>query len=171
MDDGSSMIDPIKQEFINDVGQYFDSYGVSDIMGRIFGLLLFAAKPLSLTEIAKELQISKAAVSINIRTLKLSGLVQKATIPGDRRDYYCLDSEYGHGLFSRTIKKIDDGLEMLHRTLNKVNGIQSPNTNTARDMETVGKHLAALIELYELHNQMISELLQRWSAKNSKNTQ
>lgn len=168
MDDGSSKLEQTKQEFINELGQYFDSYGVSDIMGRIFALLLFAAKPLSLTEIAKELQISKAAVSINIRTLKLTGLVEKATIPGDRSDYYCLDSDYGHGLFSGTIKKLEDGLDILTRTLSNVNSIQAKDENTARELESAGNHLTALIELYELHNKMISELLQRWSAKNPK---
>lgn len=165
MDDGSSKLEQAKQRFIDELGQYFDSYGVSDIMGRIFALLIFAAKPLSLTEISTQLQISKAAASINIRTLKLTGLVEKVSVPGDRSDYYRLDSDYGHGMFSRTIKKVEDGLKLLNRTVTILKDIQTPDKAAGEELEAANYRLTGLIQLYELHNQMVSELLQRWSAQ------
>jgi DNA-binding transcriptional regulator GbsR (MarR family) len=166
MDDGSSRLEQIKQRFMNELGQYFDSYGVSDIMGRIMALLIFAAKPLSLTEIAAKLQLSKAAVSINIRTLRLSGLVEKVTVPGDRGDYYCLDSNYGHGMFSETIKKMQDGLELLNRTLTTLQEIQTVDDGSRQELKVARNRISAIKELYELHNQMVADLLKRWSSKN-----
>ncbi len=163
MDDGSGKLKQTKQKFTHEMGQYFDNYGANDIMGRIFALLIFAAKPLSLTEIAKELQISKAAVSINIRTLKMSGLVEKATVPGDRSDYYRLDSNYGHGVYSGMMKKVQEGMELLERTITTLKDIHSPEATG--DTELVQYRLTALKELFESHCQMITELQKHWSAK------
>lgn len=165
MGDGSKVLVQTKQRFINDLGQYFDSNGASDIMGRIFALLIFAVKPLSLTEIAKELQLSKAAVSINIRTLKMSGLVEKAVIPGDRSDYYRLDADYGHSVFSGMMKKVQDGMELMNRTITTLEDIHTPDDAAGREMELAQYRLTALKELFEFHCQMIIELQKHWSAK------
>ena len=165
MDDGSKALEQIKQQLINDMGQYFDSYGANDIMGRIFALLVFAAEPLSLTEIAKALQISKAAVSINIRTLKMSGLVEKVSSPGDRSDYYRLDADYGHGMFSGIMKRVQDGLELLNRAITTMEQINPLDKTGGLEVETAWNRLTAIKDLFEFHQQMISDLQKHWSAK------
>src|SRR4030095_14240607 len=55
---------------------------------RIFGLLYLAARPLSLDEIAAEIEQSKSNVSLNIRVLVEWHLVRRRPQPGSRKDHY-----------------------------------------------------------------------------------
>ena len=58
------------------------------VAGRLFGVLLVSAEPRSLDELAEQLGVSKASVSINIRFLEEKGAVERIGRQGDRRDYY-----------------------------------------------------------------------------------
>lgn len=79
-------------QFIESMGLFFERQGVPRIGGRILGLLLLAEKPLALGEVAGLLRVSPASVSTNVRQLQASGLVDPASIPGDRRHYYVFNS-------------------------------------------------------------------------------
>ncbi len=74
---------------IEDFGMYFEQYGMSRILGRVYGLLMIADEPMmGLDQMAEQLGISKASVSTVARQLQLFTLIEKVTIPGDRKDYY-----------------------------------------------------------------------------------
>lgn len=74
--------------FIERLGLYFEEFGLPRISGRLLGLLLISERPLSLDEIATELQVSRASVSTNARSLTKTRLIERVSFPGDRRDYY-----------------------------------------------------------------------------------
>ncbi|HYO59137.1 GbsR/MarR family transcriptional regulator [Archangium sp.] len=78
--------------FIESMGLFFERQGVPRIGGRILGLLLLVEKPLALGEIVGLLRVSPASVSTNVRQLQASGLVDPASVPGDRRHYYVFNS-------------------------------------------------------------------------------
>lgn len=78
------------QQFIENVGVFFERYGLSRIGGRILALLMVAEHELTLDDIAATLRVSRASVSTNARFLTLYGMAQLVTRPGDRRDYYRL---------------------------------------------------------------------------------
>jgi len=59
---------------------YDDFRGLSDRQKKIMDLLIDKNRPLSQTTIQKELDIPKAAVSRNISSLELKGLVEKENI-------------------------------------------------------------------------------------------
>jgi DNA-binding transcriptional regulator GbsR (MarR family) len=79
---------PELTRFIENMGRYFESYGIPRIGGRILGLLLIAHEPLSAQEIARILKASRASISTNFRLLLTSGLAEKVTFPGDRTTYF-----------------------------------------------------------------------------------
>ena len=81
-----------EERFIESMGLFFERQGVPRIGGRILGLLLLAEKPLAPGELARLLRVSPASISTNIRQLQASGLVDPASIPGDRRHYYIFNS-------------------------------------------------------------------------------
>src|SRR5439155_21772015 len=56
--------------------------------GRIFGLLYQQPHPLSLEEIATDLEQSKSNISVNIRGLVDWHLVRRTRIAGSRKDHY-----------------------------------------------------------------------------------
>jgi DNA-binding transcriptional regulator GbsR (MarR family) len=75
--------------FVDGIGAACATSGVlSQLQGRIFGLLYLRARPLSLDDIADQLQQSKSHVSVNIRGLVEWHMVQRVTVAGSRKDHY-----------------------------------------------------------------------------------
>lgn len=75
--------------FVDGIGIASSTSGVlTQAQGRIFALLYLRPRPLSLDEIASELQQSKSNVSVNIRALLDWRLVRRVTVSGSRRDHY-----------------------------------------------------------------------------------
>jgi len=61
---------------------------LTQLQGRIFGLLYLHPRPLSLDDIALALEQSKSNVSIQIRGLLDWHLVRHSRLPGSRKDHY-----------------------------------------------------------------------------------
>jgi DNA-binding transcriptional regulator GbsR (MarR family) len=75
--------------FVDGIGTAAATSGIlSQLQGRIFALLYLHPHPLSLDEIAAELQQSKSNISINVRGLTDWHLVRRIHVPGSRRDHY-----------------------------------------------------------------------------------
>lgn len=89
---------------IETFGRSFALYGLPDVIGRIYGVLYFAEQPMGLEEIAGELEVSKATVSINVRVLEGLECVRKVWLKGSRRDYYEAERNFTK-IFSQVIKK------------------------------------------------------------------
>ena len=79
---------PPFQPFIEQLGLHYEASGLPRTAGRLVGFLLTNADMHSLDELAAQLQVSKASISTNARLLEQRGLIQRASKPGDRRDYY-----------------------------------------------------------------------------------
>ncbi len=61
---------------------------------RIFALLYMQLEPLSLDEIAEQLDQSKSNISINIRVLVEWHLVRRKPVPGSRKDHYIAATDF-----------------------------------------------------------------------------
>jgi DNA-binding transcriptional regulator GbsR (MarR family) len=83
-----------RARFIETMGLLTEEQGMARIMGRIFGLLLLADRPLSLADIADALGVSRASVSTDARRLLERGLLVRTSEPGDRRDFYELAPDF-----------------------------------------------------------------------------
>lgn len=59
--------------------------------------------PLSFSELAERLQVSRASISTNTRLLEGFGIVERITKPGDRQDYFQLLPETWLGVLKRHI--------------------------------------------------------------------
>ena len=82
-------MDEITETLVDGIGAAAATSGVlSQQQARIFGLLYAEARPLSLDEIAAELQQSKSNISINIRVLVEWHLVRRKPVAGSRKDHY-----------------------------------------------------------------------------------
>jgi DNA-binding transcriptional regulator GbsR (MarR family) len=75
--------------FVDGIGAGAAPSGIlSQLQGRIFALLFLQPKPMSLDEIAAELQQSKSNISTTIRGLVEWHLVRRVPVPGSRKDHY-----------------------------------------------------------------------------------
>jgi DNA-binding transcriptional regulator GbsR (MarR family) len=75
--------------FVDGIGTAAATSGIlSQLQGRIFALLYLEPGPLSLDQVATELQQSKSNVSVNIRGLVDWHLVRRVQVGGSRKDHY-----------------------------------------------------------------------------------
>jgi predicted transcriptional regulator len=77
-----------RRRFIDDFGHMYAHYGLSLSFGRAFALLLTNDGPLSLDEIAAQLETSKSAISVATRDLERAGVARRVIRPGSRRVLY-----------------------------------------------------------------------------------
>jgi len=84
----SNQVNSAIWEMVEAGGRTAQTFGVSRLLGQIYTLLYLKNQSLSLEEIAQELAVSKASVSIACRQLHTFGALRRTTQRGDRRDFY-----------------------------------------------------------------------------------
>jgi DNA-binding transcriptional regulator GbsR (MarR family) len=100
------------------------NWGINPTMGHMHGLLLTSHAPLSQEEIAEILQISRGNANMNIRELIDWGLVDRVTIPGERREYYSAEKDIWK-VFALIVKKrIDREIAPLNKKLVQLEQIE-----------------------------------------------
>ena len=75
-------------QFIEHLGLMMEAERLPRIAGRLLGALMLAPDRESLDDLATRLAVSKPSISVNARLLEQKRLIERVTIPGDRRDYY-----------------------------------------------------------------------------------
>ncbi len=120
----------VHDSMLDGLGQLADYFGVSKVMGQLYGTLLLNDGPLSLDDIMQRLNISKANVSMNIRSLELLGFVRQVWVRGGngRRKYYEAETDFWKILtnvisgremrdIARTIEVLDDNSQRLFNAM------------------------------------------------------
>lgn len=99
-----------KQHFIEEVGLFFEGVGLTRMAGRMLGWLLICDPPhQSMNTIADVLRASKGSISAASRLLIQNGLVEKVSLPGERRDYYRVQP----GAWFEIMKKKQDEIALM----------------------------------------------------------
>ncbi len=91
--------------------------GLSRIAGRMIGFFLMNDELHSLDDIAEQLSISKASASTNARLIEHMGVIERKTIPGDRRDYYRLGRQPWEDIFEMHRRRLKETSDLLGTTL------------------------------------------------------
>lgn len=106
--------DPVQSarwEMIEAGGRTAQSFGLGRLFGQIFMLLYLSPEPASLDELAGQLGVSKASISIACRQLETWGAVHRVWVKGDRKDYYVAETAFDRilrsGLLLSLNKKLD----------------------------------------------------------------
>jgi DNA-binding transcriptional regulator GbsR (MarR family) len=86
-------VQPGISQFIENMGLHYEAYDVPRIGGRILGLLMANPNPMTSEEMSDILQVSRSSISTNLKTLQMTGLVERVSLPGDRCDYYVYSEE------------------------------------------------------------------------------
>ena len=85
---------PGESKFVEEMGQFLGSLGMTPMSGRMWGWLLIC-EPAEQTaaDIAAALHASRGAISGTARILATAGLIRRSTRAGDRREYFSAPSE------------------------------------------------------------------------------
>jgi DNA-binding transcriptional regulator GbsR (MarR family) len=123
------MSDPIEQvrKRLTEVGgRTAQDLGLGRIVGQILVHLYLTPSEASLEDIAKDLGLSKAAVSIAARQLESLGLLRRSWKSGDRKTYYRTADDIASALHQGLLMLVRNKMGMLATELQQAEAELSP---------------------------------------------
>src|SRR5258708_13666957 len=112
------------ESMLDGLGQFSDYFGYNRVMGKMYGALLLSPNPMSLDDLMNPLDVSKASVSMNMRTLENMGIAREVWVRGDRRKYYEAEPDFWkiatNVLGSRERREVNEALQILESNLDKL---------------------------------------------------
>lgn len=139
--------DDFRERIIAEMAQFFEDLGASATLGRMFGLLLTSAGPLSLEALAGELNISKAAVSVQIRRLEELRYCRRIPRGSDRKQYFELNPDY-------LVDNLSLRVQVQEQWLDRLREIRAGERERGGSMEGEGLPLRRLDELIRFQRDM-----------------
>ncbi len=142
-----------ERHFVEDVGLYFEQMGYPRMAGRILGWLLICDPPVqSAGELADVLQASKGSLSTMTRLLIQVGLIERAGLPGQRRDYFRIRP----GAWPQLIKVQMQSMTGLHQMVER-------GLTMLQDRDpALQQRLREAHDLYAFLERELPALLRRW---------
>lgn len=86
-------LEEARQQFISSWGAFGTHWGINRTMAQMHALLMISADPLTQDDIMEQLNISRGNANMNIRELVDWGLVDRVTIPGERKEYFIAEKD------------------------------------------------------------------------------
>lgn len=141
-------LDPeVRADYVERVARQLEAGGVARMAGRIFGHLATAHEPyLSLTEIANQLGVSRAAVSVNTRRLIDTRVIRRVPVPGSRQEHFAVTPDGSEAAIRASIRLArdiaslaDEGVALLGKRI-------TPGAQALRSMRDSYTELAVAFE-------------------------
>lgn len=157
----------LQDQITDQMALLFERSGTSPLVGRIFALLLFCNEPLGLQEMAERLNVTKAAVSVQVRALEQHGLCYKLARTNDRRDYYQIRDDFGMTVIKEGTQNMLGFLRFLQNVMHEF-----PNSNeiTPDEVATYQTTKRRFLEMKALH-ELFAERMQGFEAEWEKRRQ
>jgi DNA-binding transcriptional regulator GbsR (MarR family) len=142
------------RDFIEQIAVLLEADGLPRVAGRIFSTLLVSKEPRSLDDLASQLGVSKASISINVRLLEEKGTVERISRQADRRDYYRLSED----ILERTLEQRIARWRRFH------DAIASARQSCGIKEPVVRARLEAMDHVYRHMLDATSRALEEWRA-------
>lgn len=158
----------IEEEVIESMEQSAEVYGLSRSAGRVYGVLYFAEKPLSIPELVEETGYAKSTISNVTRKLDRIGLIHRRSSEGggrrvefepERELWFVIQDvlqQYLHREVSATRRTLDralDQLEAMEET--------GSTAETKARIEALRRSYTQLRDLLEIsRDHSVSELIE-----------
>jgi DNA-binding transcriptional regulator GbsR (MarR family) len=147
------------QQFIETVGLSFELVGLPRMAGRILGWLLISNPPYqSPSELAEVLQASKGSISTMTRLLTQLGLIERTSLPGQRRDYFRIKPNAWAELTKQRITQIKAFRELAEQGLRLIDSSTPQLRQRLEEMHSVHAFLEQELPL----------MMERWEQRQSK---
>ncbi|SCW38451.1 DNA-binding transcriptional regulator GbsR, MarR family [Paenibacillus tianmuensis] len=141
----------------------FELEGFSPLVGKIFGLLLFAPKPVSLQEMADQLGVTKAAVSVQVRALEKYSLCQKVPMRSDRKDYYYLSDDFTLTSMRATKQKIESMTKQCEELSFALKGMSQIDETEKESFEVSKRRFEEVSAMYRMFLSRLEGIEEEWS--------
>lgn len=145
-----------QKEFVEEVGLLFETIGLPRMAGRVLGWLLISNPPhQSPGELAEILQASKGSISTMTRLLEQIGLIERISLPGQRRDYFRIKLNAWSELTKRRMAQITAFREVAERGL----ALMQP------DDPQLSLRLQEMHDIHKFFEMELPRLIERWDAQ------
>jgi len=142
---------PVAVRFIEDFALALAASGMPRTAGRIIGRLLMLDQGAGLDDLARQLRVSRASISMNTRLLESLGAIERRSLPGQRRILYRV-SDFRYVRFTEAaLARMRHIQHMAHETRRQLPG----------SMAGAKARLAALEEYYEASVETAEAVLAR----------
>jgi DNA-binding transcriptional regulator GbsR (MarR family) len=142
-----------RQRIAEDFGRQYVRFGHSELLGRVVGLLLASAAPLTETEIAQSLGVTKSPVNQITSRLEELQLVRRVRLPGDRRFYYELAPDVFLQAGRNLTRLYEDNVRIADRHLDEA--LARFAAATAAEREALRPVCERLIQMREFHRRVV----------------
>lgn len=145
-----------KEKYIEDVGIFYEKYGLPKMAGRILGYLISSESDNnSFEELIDALKASKGSISGNINLLLTQKMIEKHMLTGDRKSYYKI-----------AINSLQDIMEAKAKSVSEFRYIfeKGMNINSNKLSENY-KALTGVLKYYEFLEEEIPLLKTKWDQK------
>lgn len=156
----------VHDSMLDGLGQLADYFGFSKVMGQLYGTLLLSPKPLSLDDMMERLSISKASVSMNMRTLEHMGMVRQVWVRGGsgRRKYYEPVTDFWqiiNNLFSsREMRDVERAISVMDDNSKRLQGVMSQMTDDEQAIADLYiERMAQLQSMFRLAQMIMTTVL------------
>ena len=142
-----------EKRFVEDIGILFEQTGLPRMAGRILGWLSISDSPHQTTdELAEALMASKGSISTMTRLLIRIGLIERISLPGQRRDYFRIKTGASYQLLKDTLDQTIAFRQLMERGLELTEGKAHFNRQWLEEMR----------DMYAFFEQEFPALLERW---------
>ena len=125
-------------EFVEQMGGYFESNGLTRLAGRLLGwLLVCEPERQSSEDLASALDASSGGISTNARTLIQFGYIERRALAGDRRTYYRLRPNAFAAGERQRIRSMSDLTVMAETGLRAMRAAPPESTRRLEEMRTL----------------------------------
>ncbi len=143
--------------FVDGVGAGAAPSGlVTQLQGRIFALLYLSPTPLSLDDIAAELQQSKSNISTTMRGLVEWHLVRRVNVPGSRKDHYDAATDFWRVMQEVFQRRFRWMVRQIVATVDETRSLAKDEKRPKADASFVNARLDAIREFFSLLDAGIS---------------
>ncbi|MBK8026322.1 MAG: hypothetical protein IPK19_34265 [Chloroflexi bacterium] len=156
----------IHDDMLAGLGQLSEYFGFSKVFGQLYAALLMSDCPLCLDDLVERLDISKANVSITMRTLENMGMVRQVWVKGSspRRKYYSAETDFwqiiSNILKSRELRDVGRALDVMDANIKRLKQELPDMTDEDRAIAGVyTERMRQMRELFEFAQMMIQAIL------------
>lgn len=132
--------------------------GLPRATALIMSLIMFTPGSWSMNELAEELRVSKASVSLGTRVLEQQGLLERAFVPGERKVHY----RVAHNALEKVWYQEMNMLRAFIALLREGAATVSP------DQSEVRARLTGFADMYDFLLEHIPELIAHWKGENDR---
>jgi DNA-binding transcriptional regulator GbsR (MarR family) len=151
------------RSYLNEMmAKMFEEDGFSPLVGRIFSLLLFAPEPLSLQHMAEQLGVTKAAVSIQVRSLEKSGMCFKLARGNDRKDYYYIADDFSITVMQTLTQKLVGAMQGIEETIRRFPDVTDAEPGERPSLMAARKRLEEIRALHQIIYRRLDGLEEEW---------